>query len=447
MKTNAPVSYHAETHEGGVADPHQKPAAELERAVATCLLFENTFYESGNDLAARIAALVATVEPGFVRDLAVRARTDYKLRHVPLFLCRHLAKRGELTQETLAAVIQRPDEITEFLSLYWGSNDGKRSLPRQVKKGLALAFRKFSEYQLAKWNRDGAVKLRDALFLCHAKPKDEEQAALWKRLVDRTLATPDTWEVALSGATTPEAKHAAWTRLLAEDKLGQIALLMNLRNMVEAKVERSLIAEKLMASAKAGKALPFRFVSALKHAPSLADVISEAMVESIDRSEPLAGTTFIVVDVSGSMDDRLSEKSEMTRLEAAGALAVLIREIAEGCRIFTFSTGVAEIPVHRGLALVSAIDGSQPHGGTRLALALEVIEKDCGSEADRVVVITDEQASGGGLPKRFGKHGYILNVATYKPALHADWNGWKRFSGWSERVVEWMRATEREDAR
>ena len=40
--------------------------------------------------------------------------------------------------------------------------------------------------------------MRDVLFLCHAKPKDTEQEAVWKNLVENTLEPPDTWEVALS---------------------------------------------------------------------------------------------------------------------------------------------------------------------------------------------------------------------------------------------------------
>ncbi len=45
---------------------------------------------------------------------------------------------------------------------------------------------------------EGAVTQRDVLFLCHAKPKDAEQEAVWKKLVENTLEPPDTWEVALS---------------------------------------------------------------------------------------------------------------------------------------------------------------------------------------------------------------------------------------------------------
>jgi hypothetical protein len=92
---------------------------------------------------------------------------------------------------------------------------------------------KFDEYSLAKYNRDNAVKLRDVLFLCHAKPKDKEQEALWKKLVEGTLETPDTWEVALSGGNE---KKETWERLMQEKKLGGLAFIRNLRNMTNAKL-------------------------------------------------------------------------------------------------------------------------------------------------------------------------------------------------------------------
>jgi 60 kDa SS-A/Ro ribonucleoprotein len=83
-------------------------------------------------------------------------------------------------------VIQRADELAEFLAIYWA--EGKQPLSAQVKKGLAAAFVKFDEYALAKYDRAGAVRLRDVLFLSHAKPVDAAQAELWKRLVENELA-------------------------------------------------------------------------------------------------------------------------------------------------------------------------------------------------------------------------------------------------------------------
>ncbi len=212
----------ARTHEGAVAQ-RVDPRRELRRTVLTCLLWEDTFYEKGNDVAKRIAELVARNKPEDVATIAREARGAMQLRHVPLFLVRELARRkgaGRLVAETLQYVIQRADELGEFVALYWKAR--KEPLSAGVKRGLAEAFTKFDAYQLAKYNRESTVKLRDVLFLCHAKPKDAEQAALWKKLVENTLESPDTWEVALSAG---KDKRETWERLLREGRLGGMAVL------------------------------------------------------------------------------------------------------------------------------------------------------------------------------------------------------------------------------
>src|SRR5208283_1929118 len=186
------------THEGAVAQK-VSPKLELRRTVMTCLLWEETFYEKGSATAPRVAELVRENKPEDVAALARAARDKMQLRHVPLFLVRELARRkgtGPLVAETLEHVIQRADELGEFVALYWKQK--KEPLSAGVKRGLARAFTKFDAYQLAKYNRESVVKLRDVLFFCHAKPKNEEQAAVWKKLVEASLEAPDTWEVALS---------------------------------------------------------------------------------------------------------------------------------------------------------------------------------------------------------------------------------------------------------
>jgi len=57
------------------------------------------------------------------------------------------------------------------------------------------------------------VKLRDVLLLCHAKAEKRGAGALWKKLVENTLESPDTWEVALSAG---KDKRETWERLLRE---------------------------------------------------------------------------------------------------------------------------------------------------------------------------------------------------------------------------------------
>ena len=156
------------TFEGGPAIGSRGAGVELRRAVSCCLLWENQFYESGQEIGDRIAELVGKTNADEVAQLAVEARSVFNLRHVPLLLCVELARLGKLRAETLKAVIQRPDELSEFMAIYW--RDGKCKLSNQAKKGLADAFGKFSEYQLAKYNRDRDIKLRDVMFLTHPKP-------------------------------------------------------------------------------------------------------------------------------------------------------------------------------------------------------------------------------------------------------------------------------------
>ena len=160
------------THEGAVAQ-RVGAKAELRRTVLTCLLWEDAFYEKGSGIAARTAELVRENKPEDVAALAREARDAMQLRHVPLFLVRELARRkgtGPHVADTLEHVIQRADELGEFVALYW--KEMKQPLSAGVKRGLARAFVKFDAYQLAKYNRDSVVKLRDVLFLCHAKPRD-----------------------------------------------------------------------------------------------------------------------------------------------------------------------------------------------------------------------------------------------------------------------------------
>ena len=430
------LGYRPRTHEGAPAR-HISPEHQLRRAVMACLLWESQFYEDGVEIAGRIAELVPKVQAEKVAALAVEAREQMKLRHAPLLIVREMARHAthrRLVAETLERVIQRADELAEFVAIYW--KDGRVPLSAQVKKGLAASFPKFDEYQLAKYDRGGPIKLRDVLFLSHAKPRDAAQAALWKKLVWGRLATPDTWEVALSASgNTGADKREAWERLLREQKLGALALLRNLRNLREAGVDEALVTEALGAM-NASRVLPFRFLAAARHAPHFEEALEQAMLKSVASQAKLPGRTIVLVDVSGSMTAPLSKRSEMQRTDAAYGLAVLVREIAEKVAVYSFSDRVVEVPARRGFALRDAIDASQPHNGTLLGNAVEWLNKS--ERYDRLIVITDEQAHDS-VPAPKGK-GYVINVASYKNGV--GYGKWTHIDGWSDAVIEYIRALE-----
>jgi 60 kDa SS-A/Ro ribonucleoprotein len=422
------------THEGA---PATLISAELQlrRSVLACLLWEKQFYEDGVEIAGRIAELVSKVAPEKVAALAIEARTNMKVRHAPLLLVREMARlktHRALLAETLEQVIQRADELSEFVALYWAN--GRQPLSAQAKKGLAAAFQKFDAYALAKYNRDNPVKLRDVLFLSHAKPRDQAQAALWKQLVDGELASPDTWEVALSGGAD---KREAFERLLRENKLGALALLRNLRNMAQSGVDEKLVKTALR-DMKTGRVLPFRFIAAARYASQWENELENAMFKSVESVPKLAGKTVLVVDVSGSMTAPLSVRSEMQRTDAAYGLAVLLREIAEELSVYSFSDRCKRVPSRRGFALRDAIDASQPHGSTYLGRAVEEIRE----PYDRMIVITDEQ-SHDHVPNPQGR-GYMINVASYKNGV--GYGDWTHIDGWSESVIGYVRELESIDS-
>ena len=426
------LNFRPRTHEGAAAR-HISSELQLRRSVLACLLWESQFYEDGVEIAGRIAELVPKVAVEKVAALAVEAREQMKLRHASLLLVREMARQKTHrapVSETLARVIQRADELAEFVAIYW--KDGRVPLSGQVKKGLAAAFPKFDEYQLAKYDRGGPIKLRDVLFLCHAKPRDEDQAAVWKRLIWGRLTTPDTWEVALSSGAN---KGEAWERLLREQKLGALALLRNLRNMHEAGVDESLVLNALR-EMSAARVLPFRFLAAARYAPQWEEALQQAMLKSVAVSEKLSGKTIVLVDVSGSMTAPLSRRSEMQRTDAAYGLAVLLREIGGKVAVFSFSDNLVEVPARRGFALRDAIDVSQRHNGTYLGKAVEELNRK--EKYDRLIVITDEQAHDT-VPAPNGK-GYVINVASYKNGV--GYGKWTHIDGWSESVIEYIRALE-----
>ena len=257
------------------------PEWELYTAVVTMMVAEKKFYESGNDRVDRVCSLVEKCDPEYVARLAVYAREHMHLRSVPLLLLVELArchKGDDLVRRAVALTVQRADEITELLMCYqWRARRRNvKGLSCQLRKGLADAFNGFDEYQFAKYNRkDRLITLRDALLIVHPKPRDERQAAIFKKILDDTLETPFTWETQLSAAgqgcfsstLKEEEMRQVWQDMISSHRLGYMATLRNLRNMLKLNLDDESIKQvcEYLANPVAvskSKQMPFRFLSA-----------------------------------------------------------------------------------------------------------------------------------------------------------------------------------------
>jgi len=433
----------------------------LRRAVLANLLWENIAYMDGQSITDEIKRLIPLCDPKDVALLTIEARTMQKLRHTPLFLavemCKYESTRPYV-KEVLPKIITRADMLTDFMALYWA--DGKCPICNAAKKGLAKAFHNFKEYHFAKYDRDAEIKLRDVMFMVRPKPENPLEEALYKKIADRTLETPETWEVLLSLAHTPEEKAAVWTKLITEGKIGGKAMLMNLRNMQNAGVPRPIIVQGLK-ELKGAMLLPLDFLKAMRESNGFDREIEDAMLKTYENMPKFPGKTLFIVDVSGSMGSLTSIGSRFSRLDQAASMAMLAANQCEDFELVCTAgsdSARREEQIHikypsKGFSLFKEIEASRNTvggGGIFTYQCLEKLRKELGDKIHdyaRIIVFSDSQdidVSYGSnkKPRPFGKYNYICDVSANTRGINYKGVWTAEISGWSEHFLTYIAAFE-----
>ena len=438
----------------GALAAKQSNTALLRRAVLANLLWEDVAYMDGMKVAEEIQRLIPLCPAIDVYNIALEARTMQKLRHTPLFIAVEMCKYPEhkmFVQDLLPQIITRADMLTDFLAIYW--KDGKKPIANQAKKGLAKAFHNFNEYKFAKYDRDAAIKLRDVMFLCRPKPENQYEQDLFKKVADRTLATPETWEVLLS---TGKDKKESWTKLITEGKIGGLAMLRNIANMRRANVDKKVINEGLE-KLKSSMLMPLDFLKAFRMNPEFGRQIEDAMINSYSNLPKLKGKTLFIVDVSGSMGARMSEKSDFSRYDAACAMAMLAANQCEDYEIvctagndYTHTGAHRHIPYpQKGFGIFEQIREANRnigHGGIFTRQCLEWCnDKFKGQKFDRIIVFSDSQDCDpytSRTPKPFGTYNYICDVSAHTKGVNYKGIWDAEISGFSEHFITFIAAME-----
>ncbi|STD07179.1 TROVE domain-containing protein [Chryseobacterium carnipullorum] len=401
------------------------PAEELYSAVVTTGL-SNTSYEKGNDRWKRIQSLIKKNDPEFVAQLAVYARKDMYLRSIPLVLTAELAKQTsgtDLVSRTVEGIVQRADEITELLAYYQTANERTETkklnkLSKQIQKGLAKSFNKFDEYQFAKYNRKAEVTLKDALFLVHPKAKDENQQAIFNKIVRDTLETPYTWEVELSVlgqtkfADEAEKKMAfktKWEELIFSNKLGYMATLRNLRNILESGVSSDAIYKisTYLSNEKAvinSKQLPFRFLAAYRelktidspYLSSILEALEDAVMVSAKNIKGFGFDTSVIIaaDISGSMQQPVSPKSKVLLYDIGLLMSMILQSQCKNVITGMFGDLWKRVPMPKSGILRNVNEWYKREGEVGYSTNGYLVIEDLISrkeKADKVMLFTDTQ--------------------------------------------------------
>lgn len=368
-----------------------------------CSFFdEKKFYGNNTEDMKRTIQSVIKSDPEFVAKLAVFARREFNMRSVAHILTAYLAHEVEgkpYTRETVKAVALRGDDVTEIMACYL--NLFGKPIPNPLRKGIGDVMQGFDEYTLAKYKGEGkAVKMRDLLCLCRPKPKDEAQSDMWKRLLNGQLEIPYTWETELS-AKGNNAK--TWEALIDSKKVGYMALLRNLRNILKANpsnVNKVLEYIENPEAVRKSKQLPFRYLSAYKELANIGgsrvfDALENAVEASVENMPKLEGTTVIAVDISGSMGGAVSGKSEIKCYEIAMLLGLMANKICDNSIFYVFNDSIEKYAVSRRSGILETAMRSKYCGGTNMYLPFEKMISDH-INADRIIVISDNMCNSGG---------------------------------------------------
>ncbi|GAA1524528.1 TROVE domain-containing protein [Streptomyces albidochromogenes] len=464
------------THAGGPAFVRE-PREELYLLAVGNFVSQRTFYESGqerDDRYVRLVGELAVQDPEWTAGLLRWLRGEGNMRTASLVgAAAYVRARlkagisaGPSNRSVIDSVLQRADEPGELLA-HWVSVYG-RGVPQPVKRGIADGVRRlYTSRSLLKYDTAShGFRFGDVLNLVHASPDPAKpwQGALFRYALDRRhhperavapagdplltahgalMASPAderravvtgpggaerlaaagmTWE-ALAGWLQGPMDAAVWEAVIPT--MGPMALLRNLRNFDEAGVSDDVaarVAARLSDACEVARSrqFPFRYLAAHQHAPSprWAAALERALGHSLANVPALPGRTLILVDRSDSMFwDTVSERSRLTRADAAAVFGTALAMRAEQADLVEFGWGSAQVPFEPGEPVLEVLKRFRSMGGTYTAKAVRKHYR----EHDRVLIVTDEQSASydpGGPTEAVPADipVYTWNLAGYRPA-------------------------------
>lgn len=349
------------------------------------------------------AKAVALTNPEDLLIIANWVRTDLKLRTTPTVLLAIAAAEPScrpFLKKYMPVVIQRADEIRQTFAAYNHlfnlGKDGKRikGLPHSLAKGLRDALLKFRESDFMKYDTpdrpsfgDVALMLRERKrlpkpifeFLVNGKILDEKATpvfALRKKLNAKDKFDDEAKQLAKGSFATWEnlvsqfgGTKEVWEFLIDSGLLRYMAMLRNLRNLEGAGISEAhwdKVVTKL-STETGNKQLPFRFLAARRQVTgqNAISAVDAALDKAVENVPELPGTTFIMVDSSGSMDQPVSSKSKMSKKDAGYTLsAILAKKVGRKTIIAVFGTDMKVVPFSASDSTMAVVQNMEREGNT-----------------------------------------------------------------------------------
>ena len=488
------------THQGGTGIKF-KPELELVGLLATGL--DGRFYEKENERESRLVSVIKEVgkkDPELVAKALVYARSVMGQRSVthvgsvaalsvlsgnPL-ATRFFSKRDR--KENKGGIIFRLDDMLEIVSYYFLRNPGK-PLPNAIKRGFKRALENADAYELAKYQSKGKeFSLVDLVNMVHPKPTEKMQET-FKQLMTgelkqfntaedkNTKSGQEVAEKVKTGVITKEeaveelkeAKAENWKQLIVDGTLGYLALLRNLRNIVEQTTDE--VFEKalnmLTDEKRVRKSLVFphqidiAFEVLLKEGNitqsrkvKLLTAVNKAYELSVPNLTELFthGRTAVVLDTSGSMTSGISLGKTRINSSAVEKGALIAATLAKGigADMYHFSTSCEQLtfnPLDSVNTIKDFVVKRSYGGGTEFNSIFRTLK----GKYDRVFVISDMQGGdtllkGSTYQSYIKTHGqpfvYSIDMCGYGSTMFKQNDKLINLFGYSSDIYEMVKTAE-----
>ena len=375
-------------------------------------------------------------------------------------------------KEQKGGVIFRPDDMAEILAGYVAlngqiqqtvttvngvpvSNDVKTSGPKlsnAMKKGFKSALESLDTYSLLKYKSN----LIDLINLVHPSPKlskatveyNGEKISTIDAIMKGYNVSANTWEVNQGEAgqivakavkegklteeeakeTLTQAKADNWKELLDTNKLGILAALRNLRNVLLNNPESSTITKlcELVSNPtliREGKIMPYQLdlaneIMIAEFNSPYARQISMALAKGYELAIPnlsalIPGQNVIFLDQSGSMgyEIKLPGQKHSSRTSCISKAALIAATIAKATNadiiVFGSSAKYVQYNPNQDVFTLARQLATADMGGTNLATAWNLAQAS-GRKYTRTFILSDNECNRGNTYSSYMS--YVKNV-------------------------------------
>ena len=391
------TSPNATTYENGSG--YTKDVAENWLNFLFSCYLEDRFYETGSKQLNRFLALTDDMINKYGAEFAAKAsffaRNELGMRSVAQMVAGILNNYQFYNKRAYYCnFCHRPDDVAEvFAAVEMLQNKRSHAMVRGFKDYLS----KLNTYSLGKYKlANHKFNMYDCINITHA---NSPAIDAYKKEI---LETPDTWETSISASTTQEEKEQNWMRLVEEHKLGYLALIRNLRNILNCeKVDYRWIADNLLPQLMDEKTIikslvfPYQIYTAYKNMgflnPVVVAALEKAFLISIENMPKLSGTNLIMLDVSGSMDDPISAHSTITIKEAGAVYAAILCLQSEKSQIIKFGSTGCTYKFHKNNNIFEEIKNISANSGCGYATYVQAAYGLVDQHYDRIFIISDMQ--------------------------------------------------------